>query len=53
MSRVGGGGGGGWHRGGKGWFGGASNLPPMGLSFADIQSMSKEASALCHGVNGP
>ena len=42
MSR---GGGRGW-RGGRGGFGGASNLPPMGLSFADIQNLSREASAL-------
>ena len=44
MSR-GGGRGRGW-RGGRGGFGGASNLPPMGLSFADIQNLSREASAL-------
>jgi DNA-directed RNA polymerase III subunit RPC7 len=45
MSRGGGRGGRGW-RGGRGGFGGASNLPPMGLSFADIQNLSREASAL-------
>ena len=43
MSR---GGGRGWRGGGRGGFGGASNLPPMGLSFADIQNLSREASAL-------
>ncbi|KAB5593879.1 DNA-directed RNA polymerase III subunit rpc31 [Ceratobasidium theobromae] len=31
--------------GGRG-FGGASNMPPMGLSFADIQSLSREPTAL-------
>lgn len=30
--------------GGRGGFG--SSLPPMGLTFADIQSMSREATAL-------
>ncbi|KAH9947533.1 DNA-directed RNA polymerase III, subunit Rpc31 [Amylocystis lapponica] len=43
MSRGRGGGRGG--RGGRGGFG-ANNLPPMGLTFADIQSMSREATAL-------
>ena len=43
MSRTG--------RGGRGGFGGrsslgASNPPPMGLTFADIQAMSREQSAL-------
>lgn len=33
-------------RGGRGGFGGASNLPPMGLTFADIQSMSREQGEL-------
>ena len=46
MSRGGGRGGRGWRGGGRGGFGGASNLPPMGLSFADIQNLSREASAL-------
>ncbi|KAI0074101.1 hypothetical protein K474DRAFT_1665853 [Panus rudis PR-1116 ss-1] len=41
MSRGGRGGG----RGGRGGFG-PSSLPPMGLTFADIQNMSREASAL-------
>lgn len=44
MSRGGGGRGGG--RGGRGGFGGAAALPPMGLSFADIQNLSREATAL-------
>jgi DNA-directed RNA polymerase III subunit RPC7 len=43
MSRTG--------RGGRGGFGGRSSLvannpPPMGLTFADIQAMSREQSAL-------
>jgi hypothetical protein len=46
MSRGGGRGGRGWRGGGRGGFSGASNLPPMGLSFADIQNLSREASAL-------
>ncbi|KAI5122107.1 hypothetical protein M0805_002229 [Coniferiporia weirii] len=41
MSRGGRGGG-----RGRGGFGGASALPPMGLTFADIQSMSREAGEL-------
>ncbi|TFK93346.1 hypothetical protein K466DRAFT_572570 [Polyporus arcularius HHB13444] len=46
MSRGGRGGGrGGFGGGGRGGFG-ASNLPPMGLTFADIQSLSREESAL-------
>lgn len=49
MSRGGGRGGRGGGRGGigggRGGFG-AGNLPPMGLTFADIQSMSREATAL-------
>ena len=49
MSRGGrggrGGGRGGFGGGGRGGFG-AGNLPPMGLTFADIQSMSREQSAL-------
>ena len=39
------GGGRGWRGGGGGGFGGASNSP-MGLSFADIQNLSREAFAL-------
>jgi DNA-directed RNA polymerase III subunit RPC7 len=46
MSRGGGRGGRGWRGGGRGRFGGASNLPPMGLTFTDIQNLSREASAL-------
>ncbi|KAL4245677.1 DNA-directed RNA polymerase III subunit [Abortiporus biennis] len=45
MSRGGRGGGRGGFGGGRGGFG-PSNLPPMGLTFADIQNMSREASAL-------
>ncbi|THH11946.1 hypothetical protein EW145_g353 [Phellinidium pouzarii] len=41
MSRGGRGGG-----RGRGGFGGAGALPPMGLSFADIQNMSREAGEL-------
>ncbi|KAF8636916.1 hypothetical protein AX17_003167 [Amanita inopinata Kibby_2008] len=44
MSRGGGRGGrGGTRRGG---FGGPSSAPPMGLTFADIQNLSREATAL-------
>lgn len=44
MSRGGRGGGrGGFGGGGRGGFG-AGNLPPLGLTFADIQSMSREQS---------
>lgn len=32
-------------RGGRGGFG-AANLPPMGLTFADIQNLSREAGEL-------
>jgi hypothetical protein len=46
MSRGSGRGGRGWRGVGRGGFGGASNLPPMGLSFADIQNLSREASSL-------
>ncbi|KAH0581362.1 hypothetical protein H2248_012453 [Termitomyces sp. 'cryptogamus'] len=46
MSRGGGRGGRGGGRGGRGGFGGASALPPMGLSFADIQNLSREATAM-------
>ena len=52
MSRGGFGGSRGGRGGGRGGFGG-SNLPPMGLTFADIQSMSREGTALypvCHFV---
>ncbi|KIY47362.1 hypothetical protein FISHEDRAFT_74665 [Fistulina hepatica ATCC 64428] len=45
-------------RGGRGrgrgrGFGGASNLPPMGLTFADIQSMSREGTALYPPMRPP
>ncbi|TFK22461.1 hypothetical protein FA15DRAFT_671501 [Coprinopsis marcescibilis] len=47
MSRGGGRGGGrGGRGGGRGGFGGANNQLPMGLSFADIQNMSREETAL-------
>lgn len=46
MSRGGGRGGRGGRGGGRGGFGGASNLPPMGLTFADLQNLSREATAL-------
>ena len=46
MSRGGGRGGRGGGRGGRGGFGGANNLPPMGLTFADIQNLSREATAM-------
>ncbi|PPR02000.1 hypothetical protein CVT24_011123 [Panaeolus cyanescens] len=47
MSRGGGGRGGrGGGRGGRGGFGGQNNAPPMGLTFADIQNLSREATAL-------
>ena len=45
MSRGGGRGGRGGGRGGRGGFG-PSSLPPMGLSFADIQNMSREQQEL-------
>ena len=45
MSRGGGRGGRGGGRGGRGGFGG-SNAPPMGLTFADLQNLSREATAL-------
>ncbi len=51
MSRGGRGGGRGRGGGGRGGFG-ASNLPPMGLSFADIQNMSREATQL-YPVSAP
>ncbi|KDQ58398.1 hypothetical protein JAAARDRAFT_34187 [Jaapia argillacea MUCL 33604] len=44
--RGGFGGGRGGGGGGKSMFAGSSNAPPMGLSFADIQAMSREATAL-------
>ncbi|KAI0763172.1 DNA-directed RNA polymerase III, subunit Rpc31 [Irpex lacteus] len=45
MSR--GGRGGGRGRGGRGGFGGLSgNVPPMGLTFADLQNLSREATEL-------
>ncbi|KAF5379177.1 hypothetical protein D9615_006020 [Tricholomella constricta] len=46
MSRGGGRGGRGGGRGGRGGFGGGSTLPPMGLSFSDIQNLSREATAM-------
>lgn len=44
MSRGGRGGRSGF--GGRGGFGGSGALPPMGLTYADVQSMSREATAL-------
>lgn len=44
MSRGGGGRGG--RGGGRGAFGGANNPPPMGLTFADLQNLSREATEL-------
>lgn len=44
MSRGGGGRGG--RGGGRGGFGGANNPPPMGLTFADLQNLSREATEL-------
>jgi DNA-directed RNA polymerase III subunit RPC7 len=32
--------------GGRGSFGGSNNPLPMGLAFADLQNLSREASAL-------
>ena len=46
MSRGGGRGGRGGRGGGRGGFNSASNPPPMGLTFADIQNLSREATAL-------
>lgn len=49
MSRGGGRGGGGrggFGRGRGGFGGGASSMPPMGLTFADIQSLSREEDVL-------
>ncbi|KIJ39471.1 hypothetical protein M422DRAFT_32719 [Sphaerobolus stellatus SS14] len=46
MSRGGFGGGRGRGRGGRPSFPGGSNLPPMGLSFADLQNLSREPTAL-------
>ncbi|ESK86394.1 hypothetical protein Moror_4987 [Moniliophthora roreri MCA 2997] len=40
-------------RGGRGGFGGSSNLPPMGLTFADIQAMSREQTALYPPMRPP
>lgn len=45
MSRGGGRGGRGGGRG-RGGFAGGATQPPMGLSFADIQNLSREATAL-------
>ncbi|KDR79998.1 hypothetical protein GALMADRAFT_222924 [Galerina marginata CBS 339.88] len=45
MSR--GGGRGGWGgRGGRGGFGGGATVPPMGLSYAEMQNLPREATAL-------
>ncbi|RDB27919.1 hypothetical protein Hypma_002232 [Hypsizygus marmoreus] len=49
MSRGGRGGG----RGGRGGFGGGAALPPMGLSFADIQNLSREATAMYPPMHVP
>ncbi|KAH7907668.1 DNA-directed RNA polymerase III, subunit Rpc31 [Hygrophoropsis aurantiaca] len=46
MSRGGRGGGRGGFRGRGGGFGGGSSMPPMGLTFADIQALSREGDAL-------
>lgn len=45
MSRGRGGGRGG-RGGGRGGFGGAQTLPPMGLTFADIQNLSRDPTQL-------
>lgn len=45
MSRGRGGGRGG-RGGGRGGFGGAAALPPMGLTFADIQNLSRDPTQL-------
>lgn len=46
MSRGFGRGGRGGRGGVRGGFGGANNPPPMGLTFADLQNLSREATAL-------
>ncbi len=46
MSRGFGRGGRGGRGGGRGGFGGANNPPPMGLTFADLQNLSREATVL-------
>ncbi|KAF8802261.1 hypothetical protein BYT27DRAFT_7226563 [Phlegmacium glaucopus] len=53
MSRGGGRGGRGGRGGGRGGFGGASTLPPMGLTFADLQNLSREATALYPSLRVP
>ncbi|KAL0577189.1 hypothetical protein V5O48_004787 [Marasmius crinis-equi] len=40
-------------RGGRGGFGGSRELPPMGLTFADIQAMSREQTALYPPMRPP
>ncbi|KAJ8082889.1 hypothetical protein AAF712_003566 [Marasmius tenuissimus] len=40
-------------RGGRGGFGTSRELPPMGLSFADIQTMSREQTALYPPMRPP
>ncbi|KAF8234946.1 hypothetical protein L208DRAFT_786584 [Tricholoma matsutake] len=47
------GGGRGGRGGGRGGRGGSSMLPAMGLSFADIQNLSREATALYPPMNVP
>ncbi|KAF9009973.1 DNA-directed RNA polymerase III, subunit Rpc31 [Cyathus striatus] len=46
MSRGGRGGGRGGFRGGRSGFPGGGNQPPMGLTFADLQNLSREATEL-------
>ncbi|KIM46689.1 hypothetical protein M413DRAFT_260809 [Hebeloma cylindrosporum] len=53
MSRGGGGRGGRGGGRGRGGFGGASSLPPMGLTFADLQNLSREATALYPAMRVP
>ncbi|KAF9522792.1 DNA-directed RNA polymerase III, subunit Rpc31 [Crepidotus variabilis] len=53
MSRGFGRGGRGGRGGGRGGFGGANNPPPMGLSFTDLQNLSREATALYPPTNLP
>ncbi|KAK1231343.1 hypothetical protein PQX77_005543 [Marasmius sp. AFHP31] len=40
-------------RGGRGGFGASRELPPMGLTFADIQAMSREQTALYPPMRPP
>ncbi|TFK73529.1 hypothetical protein BDN72DRAFT_893936 [Pluteus cervinus] len=53
MSRGGRGAGRGGGRGGRGGFGGSSAPLPMGLSHADIQALSREATALYPPIQVP